>query len=136
MRDNTVQIPQHVNGWEDCGNDGLMYWKDRGNRVFSFISREWLGGSKDENGNELYAICEDDIDLKEMSLHDIELAICGSWSSIEEMEKATGCKLGELDETIAQEAFDNRICDTISWQGTFTLAEANQKIFEHMLREV
>ena len=131
MRDNLVQIPQHVNGWEDCGNDGLTYWKYKGERVYSFISREWL--DQKENGKNMYAICSNDIDLKEMSLHDIECAICGSYDSIEEMEKKTGCKFGELDYDIAYEEYDNNISSSVSWNGTFTLEEANQKIFEYMM---
>ena len=131
MRDNLVQIPQHINSWEDCGNGGLTYWKYKGERVYSFISREWLDQKEDEKN--MYAICSNDIDLKEMSLHDIECAICGSWSSIEEMEKKTGCKLGELDYDIAYEEYDSNISSSVSWGGTYTLEEANQKIFEYML---
>ena len=131
MRDNLVQIPQHINGWEEYGNDGLTYWKYKGERVYSFISREWLDMT--EYGKDIYAICSNDIDLKEMSLHDIECAICGSYDSLEDMEKKTGCKLGELDLEIAFEEYDNNISSSVSWDGTFTLEEANQKIFEYML---
>ena len=131
MRDNLVQIPQHVNGWEDCGNDGLSYWKYKGERVYSFISREWLDQKEDDKN--IYAICSNDIDLKEMSLHDIECAICGYYDSIEEMEKKTGCKFGELDYDIAYEEYNNNISSSVSWGGTFTLEEANQKIFEYMM---
>lgn len=89
------------NDFECTDSDCMQYGKLLGNRQFKFIQAIWMAG-EDE-----YCVIADTIDLSEMSLHDIECAICGYYDDIKEMEKAYGQPLGKLDWIIAECAFEN-----------------------------
>lgn len=105
------------NGFELTDNDCMQCRKDLGNRKFLFIQKIYL------DSDEAYCVVADTEDLTDMSLKDIENAICGYYDSISEMEESYDLPLGQLDDVIAECNFESRpYCDwkyqskTVSWE--------------------
>lgn len=96
-----------MNNYFECtDNDCMQCGKLLENRKYIFIQAVWMDG-KDE-----YCVVANKEDLAEMSLHDIECAICGYYDSIEKMEEINNSPLGQLDWLIAECSFENHpYCD-------------------------
>lgn len=94
------------NGFVVTDNDCMQCRKDLGERKFLFIQAIWIdGGIK-------YRVVANVEDLKEMSLDDIEMAICGFYDGIKAMEESYRLPLGQLDDLIAECSFENHpYCD-------------------------
>ena len=122
----------NVNGWSQSDDDCMQYRKYRGERVYSFIQAVWLDSYEKPEGE--YAVVTMDIDLKEFSLGDIELAICSYYpGGIKEMERNYTEPLGKLDSLIAECYFEEHsIQDCYSLGGTYTWQEAEEKIREYI----
>lgn len=64
------------------------------------------------DGDNKYCVVANVEDLKEMSLDDIEMAICGYYNSVNTMEESYKLPLGQLDELVAECSFENHpYCD-------------------------
>lgn len=94
------------NGFVVTDNDCMQCRKDFGERKFLFIQAIRIdGGIK-------YRVVANVEDLKEMSLDDIEMAICGFYDSIKVMEESYKLPLGQLDDLIAECSFESHpYCD-------------------------
>lgn len=64
------------NGFVVTDDDCMQCRKDLGERKFLFIQEIWM------DGDNKYCVVANVEDLKEMSLDDIEMAICGFYDSI------------------------------------------------------
>ena len=94
------------NGFVVTDDDCIQCRKDLGERKFLFIQAIWM------NGDNEYCVVANVEDLKEMSLDDIDMAIFGFYDSIKAMEEAYKLPLGQLDDLIAECAFENHpYCD-------------------------
>lgn len=94
------------NGFVVTDDDCMQCRKDLGDRRFLFIQAIWMDGDNE------YCVVANAEDLKEMSLDDIELAICGFHDSIKAMEESYELPLGQLDELVAECSFENHpYCD-------------------------
>ena len=94
------------NGFVITDDSCMQCRKDLGNRRFLFVQAIWMDGCDE------YCVVANLENLKEMSLDDIEMAICGFYNSIKAMEESYGLPLGQLDELIAECAFENHsYCD-------------------------
>ena len=70
------------NGFVVTDNDCMQCSKDLGDRRFLFIQAIWMDGENE------YCVVANAEDLKEMSLDDIEMAICGYYDSVNAMEES------------------------------------------------
>lgn len=94
------------NGFVVTDDDCMQYRKDLGDRRFLFIQAIWMDGDNE------YCVVANAEDLKEMSLDDIKIAICGYYDSVNAMEESYKLPLGHLDELIAECSFENHpYCD-------------------------
>lgn len=127
--------------YQGDSSEGVFYYREIGERVYEFISTEWLDTTDNDthpknstDNRDVWAICTDIVDLKGMSLKDIEFAILDTYSSIEEMERDTGSPLGRLDFEIAEMEYrSHHISDGTSIGGVYTDKQAKEKIVEYML---
>ncbi|SCH16800.1 Uncharacterised protein [uncultured Clostridium sp.] len=94
------------NGFVLTDDSCMQCRKDLGNRKFLFIQAIWMDGCNE------YCVVANAEDLKEMSLEDIEMAICGFYDSVKAMEESYELPLGQLDEIISECSFENHpYCD-------------------------
>lgn len=94
------------NGFVVTDNDCMQCLKDLGERKFLFVQAIWM------DGDNKYCVVANVEDLKEMSLDDIEMAICGYYDSVNAMEESCEFPLGQLDELIAECSFESHpYCD-------------------------
>lgn len=94
------------NGFVVTDNDCMQYRKDLGERKFLFIQSILM------DGDNKYCVVANAEDLKEMSLDDIKMAICGYYGNINAMEESCKLPLGQLDELVAECSFENHpYCD-------------------------
>ena len=94
------------NGFVVTDDDCMQCRKDLGERKFLFVQAIWIDGDND------YCVVANTENLKEMSLHDIELTISGFYDSIKAMEESYELPLGQLDELVAECSFeDHPYCD-------------------------
>lgn len=94
------------NGFVLTDDSCMQCRKDLGNRKFLFIQAIWMDGCNE------YCVVANAEDLKEMSLEDIEMAICGFYDSVKAMEESYELPLGQLDEVISECSFENHpYCD-------------------------
>lgn len=73
-----------ANDFELKDNDCMQCGKEIEPRKFLFIQAIWIGSDKKENE---YIVVADTVDVSEMSLNDIECAICGYYDGIKAMEE-------------------------------------------------
>lgn len=76
------------NGFVVTDDDSMQCRKDLGNRKFLFIQEIWMDGDNE------YCVVANTEDLKEMSLDDIEIAICSYYDNIKAMEESYELPLG------------------------------------------
>lgn len=115
------------NGFVITDDDCMQCRKDLGNRKYIFIQAIWL------DGEGKYCVVANTEDVSKMSLNDIELAICGYYDSIEDMEKKYDEPLGQLDWLIAECSFENHpYCD---WEHQSEIAtwEQAEQIIQHFI---
>ena len=94
------------NGFVATDDDCMQCRKNLGGRKFLFIQAIWMDGDNE------YCVVANAEDLTEMSLDDIEIAICGFYDSIKAMEESYKLPLGQLDDLVAECAFENHpYCD-------------------------
>lgn len=99
------------NDFEIMDSDCMQCGKEIEPRKFLFIQAIWIDSDKKENE---YIVVADTVDVSEMSLNDIECAICGYYDGIKSMEESNQEPLGKLDYLIAEYAFEsNPYC---SWE--------------------
>ena len=114
-----------INGWTCMDSDSFQYCKYKGERVYSFIQIVWL----DSSDNNRYAICTDDIDLKNFFYHDLEMAINGFYNNLTDLEEKYQLPIGQLDDLIAKCYFENNcLVDSYSLGGVYTLDEAEKTV--------
>ena len=89
------------NGFVVTDDNCMQCRKDLGERKFLFIQAMWMGGD-----NEYFVVANVE-DLKEMSLNDIETAICDYYDSIKAMEESYKLPLGQLDGLVAECSFES-----------------------------
>lgn len=95
-----------INGFVVTDNDCMQCRKDLGERKFLFIQAILM------DGDNKYCVVANSEDLKEMSLDDIKMAICGFHDSINAMEDSYKLPLGQLDDLIAECSFESHpYCD-------------------------
>lgn len=115
------------NGFVVIDNNCMQCRKDLGDRRFLFIQAIAM------DGNGICCVVANIEDLKEMSLNDIECAICGYYDNIKTMENLYKLPLGQLDELVAECSFENHpYCDWEHKSETVTLEEA-EKIIQHFI---
>ena len=78
------------NGFVITDDDCMQCRKDLGDRKFLFVQAIWMDGCDE------YCVVANLEDLKEMSLDDIEMAICGFYDSLKAMEESYNLPLGQL----------------------------------------
>ena len=94
------------NGFVVTDDDCMQCRKDLGERKFLFIQAILMDGDNE------YCVVDGAEDLKEMSLDDIEMAICSYYDSVNSMEESYELPLGQLDELVAECSFENHpYCD-------------------------
>ena len=94
------------NGFVVIDDDCMQCRKDLGERKFLFVQAIRMLGD-----NEYFVVANAE-DLKEMSLDDIEMAICGFYDSIKAMEESYKLPLGQLDDLVAECSFESHpYCD-------------------------
>lgn len=94
------------NGFVITDDDCMQCRKDLGDKKFLFVQAIWMDGCDE------YCVVANLEDLKEMSLDDIEMAICGFYDNVKAMEESYGLPLGQLDELVSECAFENHpYCD-------------------------
>ena len=105
------------NYFECIDNDCMQCGKLVEGRKYIFIQAIWMDGENE------YCVVANVEDLEEMSLHDIECAICGYYDNIQAMEEVNHSPLGQLDWLIAECSFENHpYCDwehkseIVSWK--------------------
>lgn len=133
----------HINGAERIDDESMKYWKKIGNRKYYFITAIWLDTCGEDpmpedavDGTDVYAVVEAVIDMKEVWLSDIEIAVSGHgmFNTIKEMERAFGLPVGELDDQIAEYIFDeNCIMDSHSIGGVYSRKGAEKIIRDHLM---
>lgn len=115
------------NGFDMTDSDCMQCRKELGNRKYLFIQAIWL-----DSDNE-YCVVANIEDLKEMSLNDIEIAICGYYDSIEDMEKKCNEPLGKLDWLISECAFEGHpYCDW-EYQSEIVTWERAEEIIQEFI---
>ena len=111
------------NGFVVTDDDCMQCRKDLGDRRFLFIQAIWMDGDNE------YCVVANAEDLKEMSLDDIEIAICGYYDSVNEMEESYELPLGQLDDLIAECSFESHpYCDWEYESEIVTLERAEEII--------
>ncbi len=93
-----------ANDFELKDNDCMQCGKEIEPRKFLFIQAIWMDSNKQENE---YIVVADTVDVSEMSLSDIECAICGYYDEIKAMEESNQTPLGKLDYLVAECAFES-----------------------------
>lgn len=112
------------NGFVLTDDSCMQCRKDLGNRKFLFIQAIWM------DGNDEYCVVSHTEDLKEMSLNDIECAICGYYKGIKEMEEAYELPLGQLDDLVAECAFENHPYSDWEQQSEIVSLKRAEKIIQ------
>lgn len=113
------------NGWYCTDNDCMQYCRSLGNRRYEFVQVIWLdtcgNDKRAKNDSDNYVVVTDSIDMNDYDEEDIEMAICGYYQNIKEMEESYGLPLGELDDIVAECFFENMSfitdchSDIVSW---------------------
>ena len=105
----------NINGWYETDDSCMQHCKEMGDRVYQFVQIIWMDTTRgdqhaenacDESDN--YIVVADTIDMKEYTEEDIEDAICGFYPSIKAMEENYEMPVKELDQVIAECAFENQ----------------------------
>lgn len=89
------------NGFVITDSDCMQCRKNLGERKFLFIQAIFL------DGDDEYCVVANTEDLREMSLDDIKMAICGFYDNIKAMEESYKLPLGQLDDLITECSFEN-----------------------------
>lgn len=111
------------NGFVATDDDCMQCRKNLGDRKFLFIQAIWMDGDNE------YCVVANAEDLKEMSLDDIEIAICGFYDGIKAMEESYKLPLGQLDNLVAECTFENHpYCDWEYESEIVTLERAEEII--------
>lgn len=128
----------NINGWYETDNDCMQHCKEMKDRVYQFIQIIWLdttsGDQHAENAcdeSDNYIVVADTINMKECTEKDIENAICGYYPSIKAMEESYGMPVEELDQVIAECAFENQC--SYEYQSEIVSLEDAKKIIEEYL---
>lgn len=83
------------------------------------------------DGDNEYCVVANVEDLKEMSLGDIEMAICGFYDTIKAMEESYKLPLGQLDDLIAECSFENHTyCD---YESEIVTLERSEEIIQKFI---
>lgn len=94
------------NGFVITDDDCMQCRKDLENRKYLFIQAIWM------DGEDKYCVVANTEDVSKMSLNDIEIAICGFYDDIKDMETKYDEPLGQLDWLVAECSFENHpYCD-------------------------
>ena len=115
------------NGFVVTDNDCMQCRKDLGERKFLFIQAIWI------DGDIKYRVVANVEDLKEMSLDDIEMAICGFYDSIKAMEESYKLPLGQLDDLIAECFFENHPYCDLKYKSGIVIRERAEEIIQKFI---
>lgn len=128
----------NINGWYETDNDCMQHCKEMEDRVYQFVQVRWLdttsGDQHAENACDEfdnYIVVADTINMKEYTEEDIEDAICGYYPSIKAMEESYEMSVEELDQAIAECAFENQC--SYEYQSEIVSLKDAEKIIEEYL---